>query len=149
METTTTGYYLEIINKGPLIASTNFWDSPMARQGIFYLSWNAGAGRLMVPDSMIAILEEIQPAKHVIVSHGPWPEASGQPGLEILFEDESESPFCIHLSVRQQTDRVPKDQGAATPFDVVAWTRSGPVATWSARYREVKTIPWLKPWGEE
>ena len=62
---------LEIRNQGQAILSTNYWDSDHAKAGYFYLSWNAGAGRLLVPDSQKATLREMKGAREVIISRGP------------------------------------------------------------------------------
>jgi hypothetical protein len=43
-------FLLSICNSGQDISDTNFWDSEIASRGFTFLSWNAGAARLMVPD---------------------------------------------------------------------------------------------------
>src|SRR5574337_2166358 len=83
--------HLVLINRGQEIRETNYWDSIPARAGYFYLSWNAGAGRLLVPDFHRDLLAEMNSAKYVIVSRGPWPEQGGREGLEVLFEDGSDT----------------------------------------------------------
>ena len=47
---------ITITNQGQRITSTNYWDSDNARAGYLYLSWNAGAARLMVPDTQKAVI---------------------------------------------------------------------------------------------
>ena len=44
-------------NDGPLIARTNYFETELAKNGYFYLSWNAGAARLLVPESQNAFIE--------------------------------------------------------------------------------------------
>lgn len=137
---------LKIINAGPELASTNYWDSEYADAGLFYLSWNAGAGRLLVPDSRLAELQEMQTAQVVIVSRGPWPERKKAEGIELLFEDNSDSPYCLHLSI-EQTDRLLPDLNQGGGFEIVAWTRTGRAASWPGKYRKVPKIPCLEPWS--
>lgn len=69
---------LIIENQGQAIARTNYWDSDHAKAGYFFLSWNAGAGRLLMPDSQKAALAEMRSAKYVIVSRGPWTDQGGR-----------------------------------------------------------------------
>jgi hypothetical protein len=137
---------LKITNNGPELADTNYWDSEHAAAGLFFLTWNAGAGRLLVPDSRMADLKEMRTAQYVIVSRGPWPERKKAEGIELLFEDHSNSPYCLHLSI-EQTDRLLPDIEQGGGFKVVAWTRKGRAAEWPGKYRKVPKIPCLEPWS--
>lgn len=92
----------------------------------FVFRWNAQAGRLLVPDVARDELLEMHGASLVIVSSGPWTAQGNRPSIELLWEDGSDSPYCIHL-VEEQTDRkLPeKDQGGK--MIISAWTRQGKV----------------------
>ena len=133
-------------NAGQDIVSTNYWQTEHAAAGLFYLSWNAGAGRLLVPDVARDDFGMLG-ASLVIVSSGPWPAQGSRPAIELLWEDGSDSPYCIHL-VEEQTDRkLPvTDQGGK--LVIASWTRQGKAAEWPAKYRRVTALPCLDPWVE-
>jgi len=103
--------FIQIENRGQAIVKTNYWDSEYAQAGMFYLSWNAGAARLLVPDAQKLTLPEMRTAKYVIVSRGPWDDHGGRDALELLFEDGSDAPFAVHL-VSEQTDRPDPGDGS-------------------------------------
>lgn len=134
-------------NAGQRLVRTNYWTSEHAARGLFYLTWNAGAGRLLVPDAQKSMLREMRSAEMVIVSSGPWIEHGDRPALELLFEDESDSPFCLHL-VAEQTDRMLPDTDQGGGFVITAWTRGGEKGRWPWRYRKVDAIPCLDSWTE-
>ena len=136
---------LIIHNDGAVITGTNYWDSELAKEGLFYLSWNAGVGRLLVPNARRCDLREMSSAAYVIVSRGPWHERGGRDALELLFEDGSDSPYVIHLSV-EQTDRMLPD-GNQSRFVITVWQRDGNELQLPGRYRVVNTIPCLDPWS--
>lgn len=138
---------LTIDNQGQKIVSTNFWDSEMAKRGYFYLSWNAGAARLLVPDTQGRSVRDMKSGKYVIVSRDRWAEAECDDALELLFEDGSDSPFCIHL-VKEQTDRLIPEEDQGSGFWVVVWTRRGQQLRLPGKYRAVDTLPCLQPWSE-
>lgn len=48
-----------IENEGQAVARTDYWQSVQAQAGYVYLSWNAGAARLLVPDAAKHLLREI------------------------------------------------------------------------------------------
>jgi hypothetical protein len=54
--------FIRIENNGPEIAATNYYDSPNAGAGYVYLSINAGALRLLVPDSQSQLVDEVKTA---------------------------------------------------------------------------------------
>lgn len=137
--------FIHVENNGPDIIDTNYYDTPNAAAGYFYLSINAGAFRLLVPDSQVVLIDEFRTGKEVIVSRGPWPDQGRSDALELLFEDNSSSPYALHLVV-EQCDRLPayKDVGKKWVFSV--WTRTGKVLGLPAYFRNVKQIPWLKPY---
>lgn len=136
---------ITIKNNGQVIESTNYWDLEQAQRGYVFLSWNAGAGRLLVPDSQAAIIREMKTGKYVIVSRGPWMDQGGRDAVELLFEDGSDSPFALHL-VSEQCDRMipATDEGGGIFISV--WTRAGEQLRLPARYRRVDEIPCLAPW---
>lgn len=134
-------------NNGQAIVSTNYWQSEQAAAGLFFLSWNAAAGRVLVPRLQVdaGALREMASAASVIVSAGPWVEQGGRAAVELLWEDGSEAPFCVHL-VAEQTDRwLPAaDQGGG--FVVTAWSEDGEQGRWPGCFRRVAEIPCLEPW---
>lgn len=139
---------LYIENKGQAILSTTYWDSPLAGAGMVFLSWNAGAARILIPDSQKAFVREMRSAKEVIVSRGQWNTEQGpRDALELLFEDGTEAPFAIHI-VAEQTDRMIPEHQQGGGFVVAAWTRGGMKQRWPGRYRVVESIPCLDPWSD-
>lgn len=136
---------LTIKNQGQTIVETNFFDLEQAKKGFFYLSWNAGAARLLVPDAHIDLVQDMKVAEFVIVSRGPWREQGNRDALELLFEDHSDIPFVIQL-MAEQTDRLLPEEDQGSGFVVIVQTRQGAQATLPGRYREVAEIPCMEPW---
>lgn len=136
----------DIRNRGQTLVSTTYWDTEHARNGSFYLTWNAGAARLLVPEARAPMLREVARAREVILSRGPWVERGGRDALELLWEDDSDSPFALCL-VAEQCDRLLPDAEQGGGFPVVAWARDGEKGRWPGRYRVVARVPWLRPWS--
>lgn len=139
---------LLIKNDGPRIASTNYWRTPHSKR-FLYLTINAGALRVLLPPSLAEeILEAIKTSHLLILSRGPWPAGQRADALELLLEDGSETPFALHLDIRQ-IDRLPLDH--ETSFPCTFWTEGiGGVPRLAAqlptRYRRVDRIPCLRAW---
>jgi hypothetical protein len=134
---------LTIENDGQDIRETNYWQSEHARRGYVYLSWNDGAARLLVPQALEVELAEMRAAISVIVSRG---HMNGRDALELLFEDGSDNPYCIHLG-SEQTDRLLPASEQGRSFDFTVWTANGKQLQLPARYR-VASLPYLKPWQD-
>jgi len=135
---------LEIINKGPGIAKTNFFDSEYAKNGYFYLSTDAGCARLLIPDSQQGILKELNGVAYVILSRGPWIKRDVSDAVELLFEDFSDSPYAIHMTI-QQCDMLP---GGEEDWTLALWVRGHKKREFPLKCRKVEEIPCLKPWME-
>ncbi len=142
----------QIQNVGLEIGSTTYWTTDHARRGDFYLSLHGEAFRLLVPPSKETEVGECRSAVEVIISRGPWPQIGKSDGLEILFEDRSDSPYSILLR-RDAADHLPRDTERDQPGEpprwrLAVWTRAGKVLELPCRYRTVKRIPCLKAWEE-
>jgi hypothetical protein len=140
--------FIIIHNQGQAIRSTSYWDSEQAKAGYVYLSWNAGAGRLLIPDRLKPILREMRDAREVLVSRGPWVDQGHRDALELLWEDGSDNPFCLHLVAEQTDRRLPEEQQGGG-FVITAWTRGGLKGRWPGRYRVVERVPCLAPWSAQ
>jgi hypothetical protein len=137
---------LEIHNHGHLIISTNYWQSEHAAAGKFYASVNAGAIRLLVPQSRRADIEDMRAAKQVILSRGPWPEQMLPDAVEILFDDLSDNPYVLHLS-HESFDLLPaeSDQWIISVWDEKKGRPHKSIER-PCQWRRVPRIPWLRPW---
>jgi hypothetical protein len=133
-----------IANDGEKIVSTNFWNTDTCRGGKFFLSINAGAYRLLLPPQL-KYLNDIITANAVIISRGPWVSEGRSDGIELLFEDGSDNPFCLFAGV-ESVERFPLDgdQGWKGKFYVYTGPGEPVVSFSSVYYRRVKKIPWLK-----
>ncbi|WP_366658073.1 hypothetical protein [Fodinicurvata sp. EGI_FJ10296] len=110
---------ISIRNNKSLISSTNYWDSIPAQNGLFFLSGNAGAWRLLVPDNQKHFLAEMATAKAVEIDLGV---NNGRQVVTIWFEDGTETPF--QLGVEDSTmDRVLTP--SATPQPLLIYTQEG------------------------
>jgi hypothetical protein len=140
---------LLIQNDGPKIAATNYWDLDVARQGKALVSANAGCFRLLLPPAFEPALPDMRTGIEVVVSRGPWPDMGLTDAFEIMFDDGSESPFCIHL-VPAAFDRLPTDGNIAHEWTFAVWMR-GPggephlALERPCRYRRVPRLPWTRP----
>lgn len=135
--------FMEVKNDGQEIVETNYWSSDYCRKGAVYLSINAGAFRLLLPPQFP--LDDMAVADEVIVTRGAWPNAGKHDALELMFEDHSDNPYCIHMG-SEQTDRMPADSDRHKSFVFSIWTQEGKVMELPARYRKAKRIPYMKPW---
>jgi len=133
---------LMIGNKGQAISDTNFWGSDNCKKGLFFLSWNAGAGRLLIPDVHRSSIKDMKSAAYVIVSRG---KLEGRDALELLFEDHSDAPFSIHIG-GEQTDRMIPDSEQGGGFVITGWTKGGMKFRLPGKYRTVGDLPDLSPW---
>ena len=127
-------------NAGPEITHTNYWDSPMADAGKFYISVNGGCLRILLPDQMRGQVSEMRGAKYVILTRGPF---QGRDGLEILFEDDSPSPYVLY-TVNDAMDRVIPTSEAGREVVVSVHTRGGKALTLPGHFRVASKLPCLK-----
>ena len=95
---------ITIGNRGQTLVETNYFETDHAARGLFYLSWNAGCARLLVPDNHVNSLVDMS-CDHVILT-------VKKDRIDIMFDDLSEYPYCITISP-EQSDRV------VTPGDCV------------------------------
>ena len=137
---------ITIRNNGPHIEETNYFDSEMAEDGLLYLSWNAGAARLLVPDVQAIYIPEMLAVSEVVLSRGSWPIRGKKDALEILFDDDSISPLALHLS-EQQWSWMLKDSDSGKSFPFSVWSRKGLAGKHIGHFRRVCELPNLQPWN--
>lgn len=104
-------------NTGPILERTNYYDSDAANAGEFYLTWNAGVARLLVPDNQKNILAKIRTSKRVSIS-------IIKGGLEIIFDDDSDYQFMIQIA-QEQTDRIITSDDIGDAFQCSVYIRFG------------------------
>lgn len=143
---------LIIQNNGPEIVHTTYWQTALARAGLFFLSVNAGAFRLLVPPRHVGMVREMRTARACVVSRGPYPALGFTDGLELLFDDGTPEPLSLHLS-HEAVDRMPRDADSAQEWMLSVWThlvqeRCTKVLERPCHYRRVHSLPDLRPWPQ-
>lgn len=142
--------YLRIQNHGPLIVASSYWDSDLAAAGKIYCSVNAGAIRLLIPESQRQVIAELRKCAYVILSRGPWPAQRRTEAVELLFEDDTDSPYALQLSP-ESFDLLPAEPSPGQEWVLSAWDqkRGRPHKAVERRclWRRAPKIPWLKPWS--
>ena len=151
---------LTITNHGQLIEETNYWDSDLAAAGKLIASVNAGAIRLLLPAAHRPAINDMRAAKYVICSRGPRSEQGLAEAVELLFEDGSDNPYCLHLSASSfmpgpdsELPALPAEPPAGREWVLTVWDqkKGKPHKALERKcyWRRVPQIPWLKPWEEE
>ena len=140
---------ITIHNHGPLILSTNYWDSELTQAGKLWVSINAGAIRVLLPPQLYGMLSDMRTAKECILSRGPWLEQDAPDGVEILWDDGSDSPFALHLTPAS-FDMLPAEPAKGREWICSTWTSKDGKPHKSleriCHWRRVPKIPCLLPW---
>jgi len=133
---------LMIENDGQLIKKTNYFESELARAGKFFLSMNAGAFRLLIPESLEnAIKNEIKLAKSFIIVRGPWHQMHIKDALELIFDDKSDEPFSLQLT-EKSLDRWPNAGDEGKEFVLTIWVKGlKTILNTRIKYKRVSEIP--------
>ncbi|WP_235841359.1 hypothetical protein [Cereibacter azotoformans] len=108
-----------VINDGMRIKQTCYWDSIHARHGLFAMSGNAGAWRLLVPDCQRGSLPEMATAHHVDIETGLW---RARPVATIWFDDLTRTPFRLLLE-QHMFDRTLRPSTCRQPL--LVYSRDG------------------------
>lgn len=100
---------IQIENHGPLILSTNYWDSEFSANGKLIISPNAGTIRCLLPPLLYPVVGDLRRCSYAILSRGTFSREllmrygvdlslSGQDGIEIMWEDHTDSPHVWHVT---------------------------------------------------
>lgn len=142
---------IQLSNHGPIIVSTNYWDSELAQAGKLFVSVNAGAIRVLLPPASYGWLTDMRTARECVLSRGPWPAENAAEGLEIMWDDGSDSPFALFLTP-ESFDMLPAEPASGREWICSVWTAKDgkPHRALDRRchWRKVAKIPWLKAWAE-
>ena len=134
-----------IANNGPDIIETNYCQSFYGRQGLLFISVNAGAFRLLVPPQRKSAIPNMRRgAKHVVLSLG---EMLGRQMIEWLVEDNSDTPYAVYVET-PVCDRLfgPEDVGKEWRASVWGFENGKPHKYFErpAYCQIVPTLPWLQ-----
>jgi len=90
---------------GSELIHTNYFETQMCKDGVIFLSWNAGSARLLLPEQHHSILAEAmnQNVSHVLMRKVTLP--TGADGIEMVFDDGSVCPYTVTITV-DATDRL-------------------------------------------
>jgi hypothetical protein len=140
---------VEIINHGPLIASTNYWTLAVEEAAKVFVSVNAGAIRVLVPRAHRRIIEEMRTGKHCVLSRGPWPAMRLEEAVEIIWDDGTDDPFALHLSP-ESFDLLPAEPPEGQEWIVSAWDvkkgKPHKAVERVCHWRRVPQLPYMLPW---
>ena len=149
-EITSVGFS-EIHNCGKDIApGTNYWKTPLAKKGMLYLSHNAGAARLLIPDSWNRGIPSMRKgAKYIVVSMLPIEKQALSPfAVEFLIEDGSKSPWSWNGSMGQFDFHVCPANGVKKGIGSIWCERDGKphkIIERPAYFRTVEQLPCFHP----
>jgi hypothetical protein len=142
---------IQITNHGPLIVSTNYWQSEYASARKIFCSVNAGAIRVLLPPTLYGMLAEMRTGKYCVLSRGPWWQAMTREAVEIMWEDGSDSPFALHLNA-ESFDMLPAEPEPGRDWVCSVWTNKDGRPHRSlerpCHWRRAPKIPWMKPWAK-
>jgi hypothetical protein len=140
---------IEVQNHGPLLLSTNYWESPLAERGLVFCSVNAGAIRLLLPPQRYGDLAEMRTGKFCVLSRGPWPAERKPEAIEIMCEDGSDTPYSLHLTP-ESFDLLPAEPESGKEWTLAVYVAKDGKPHKSmervCHWRRVDRLPCLKEW---
>jgi hypothetical protein len=135
------------------ITETNYWETTIAKKGLFFMSLNDGFYRLLVPETHENIVQEVLHASRVIITRGSAPQLDPPrpDAFEIVFEDGTDSPYAI-LMTPDYWDRFPsnEDLGHKGTLAIYCNKSNQPKLLFDkVFYRRADTLPCFDPIPEQ
>ncbi len=137
IESTATPVPFSITNDGANIATTDYWETDAAKDGICFLSEYERTLRLLVPDKIVdQIRKETKRAKRVSVETS----IANPFCIDIVFHEASRPPFWI------SADRRFIELSGSTRRNVALtlWTRRGKIRTLPAVVEAIEPFPVMR-----
>ncbi|POB47086.1 hypothetical protein [Vibrio vulnificus] len=132
------------IADGGVIRGTNYWATNFNALGYVFILALEHSVVLFAPDSLREQLcKEIEAATTVEVNHGISAQHEGIEFLEIIFDDNSRTPYCLEVSVEQQAQIVSPLKPGFKSFTVAfsdGTSLSGPAVV--TTNRSLPTVDW-------
>lgn len=94
---------LFIENDGPDVIRSNYWKTELAERGLFFLSVNSRAFRLLAPRQFEAALEDMRSAHSVIVSRGHGWNAENRMRLRFCLRMTAQRPLRCGSALSKST----------------------------------------------
>lgn len=137
---------LTINSDGEKIVSSNYWDTSHAQQGLFYLSVNAGAFRLLIPDEWASTMPADFGRRHAIITRG-WHEV-GEMMHEIMFTRDDSSRIYHEDLYEDCVDRqFSIEEAASQDRQLILYHRNCiEMIRMPVFFRAQKYLPCLEPW---
>jgi len=138
---------ITIKNSGQNIVDTDYFGSEMEKMGKFVVSCSNGAIRMLWPRSRGSEIQEMMTGEEIIVTRGIL---QNNDGLEILFDDGSDSPYAIQMMGSSIAGSFPEDPGQGQwKLTVWEWVNGGlnMVLSKPTFWRKGTVLPDLRPRG--
>lgn len=81
------------IDNNKEVATTDYFETELAKKGLVYLSYCNGCIRMFIPELVEKHIPEMKTGKEIVIS-----VSAKTNQIEIMFDDSSEAPFCINIS---------------------------------------------------
>lgn len=111
--------HLQLLNKGPLICQTNYWQSELAKRQFFLVSLHRETVRILLPPYFYGHVESMFPATETLI-YFYYNEERKKQMAKIVFNDNSDNPYWLH-GYLNQFDRLPSKHEYNAPFDLTIW----------------------------
>jgi len=127
---------------------TTYFDTEMCAKGFYHLVHNNGKYFLFLPKWKEKVLQEMQTGKQVIITRGS--HEGKKDSFEIMFDDETETPFSVLIRDEQFTRLSPLKEG----WHGTLYVYSGDIDECRlifpyVYYRITDNLPCLEPVKEE
>lgn len=96
-------------NKEGFITDTTYWETDVCDYGKYYLVFYTNTYSLLLPDNKDDWLTEILEAETVVITRGSY--NGNDDCFEIMFEDNTETPYMIIISDEQFSRVSPLKEG--------------------------------------
>jgi len=130
-------------DKDGFITDTTYWDTDVCEAGYYHLVFNMDTYSLLIPDNKDDWLVEIVEAESVVITRGSYNGKNDY--FEIMFEDNTETPFMIMISDEQFSRVSPLKEGWNGHFYIFAGSLGNLKLDFDkVYYRVADTLPFCK-----
>lgn len=130
-------------NDGKKLVETNYWESDYYARGAYVVSINDGCFRLLLPEHTELAIKEMRLSDFVVITRGTY--IGRENSFEIMFEDHSQDPFCLH-SGPENWMIMPNHTWEKKRNDLYVYTRDGLALELPCYYRTARKLPYMKPY---